>query len=270
MSKIRLFWWNEIKLMSKSKENYGDALGPYLVKKISKKEVVWVLPKKFYIKILWRPIYVTIGSVLAHVNENCIIWGSGIIQKNQSVAPATFLAVRGPQTRKSLMAQGYNVPEVYGDPALLLPLYYNPKVEKTYPLGIVPHYTDYKQVYEMYEHVPHILVIDLMSTDIEATTDLLLKCERIVSSSLHGLIVSHAYGIPAVWVEFSDKLFGDGIKFQDYFEAVDMPAYKPINIRNVLSLDALLLFFETIPSLPEVSKIKSIQEGLMRVCPFTQ
>ena len=34
-NKIRLFWWNEIKMQGKSKENYGDLLGKYLVEKIS-------------------------------------------------------------------------------------------------------------------------------------------------------------------------------------------------------------------------------------------
>ena len=130
MRRIRLFWWNEIKLMQKSKENYGDFLGAYLVQKISKKNVVWINPKKVYVKNLWQPIYVTIGSILAHVNKKCIVWGSGIIQENQIVKQANFLAVRGPETRRVLMSQGYDVPEVYGDPALLLPDYYNPKIDK--------------------------------------------------------------------------------------------------------------------------------------------
>ena len=33
---IRLFWWNEIKMMNKKHENFGDLLGKYLVEKISK------------------------------------------------------------------------------------------------------------------------------------------------------------------------------------------------------------------------------------------
>ncbi|WP_410503913.1 hypothetical protein [Flavobacterium sp. XN-5] len=33
---------------------------------------------------------------------------------------------------------------MYGDPALLLPRYFNSKVEKKYKYGLVPHYNDYK------------------------------------------------------------------------------------------------------------------------------
>ena len=45
--KIRLFWWNEIELQGKSKENYGDLLGKYLVEKISQKQIVWSKPSTF-------------------------------------------------------------------------------------------------------------------------------------------------------------------------------------------------------------------------------
>ncbi|WP_417238895.1 polysaccharide pyruvyl transferase family protein [Bizionia sp.] len=265
---ILLFWWSEPRLMGKSKENYGDLIGAYLVGKISNKKVVWTHPKHWHLKDYFQPIFVTAGSILAQVNKKCVVWGSGIIQKNQKVKPATFLAVRGPQTRINLLAQGYNVPEVYGDPGLLMPLFYYPKVEKTYRLGIVPHYTDFATVKLMYQGNDQILIIDLMTNDIEATTNLFLQCERIISSSLHGLIVAHAYQIPAIWVEFSQKLFGDGIKFQDYFESLNIMTYKPERIQNVLDFDALLLLCSTENSLPKVDNVKILQENLLRVCPF--
>ncbi|TXE05871.1 polysaccharide pyruvyl transferase family protein [Gelidibacter salicanalis] len=255
--------------MGKAKENYGDLIGAYLATKISNRKVVWVHPKHWHIKDYFQPIYVTAGSVLAHVNKKCVVWGSGIIQKKQVVKAASFLAVRGPQTRQNLIAQGHEVPEVYGDPAILMPIYYHPtKADKRYRLGIVPHYNDYKQVHEMYHGTADILVIDLMTMDIEATTDLFLQCEHIISSSLHGLIIAHVYQIPAVWVEFSDKLFGDGIKFQDYFESVAMAPYKPNQLQRLFELDVLLQFFDTENSLPKPSAVKKLQEDLMSVCPF--
>lgn len=265
---IRLFWWSEPFLMQKPKENYGDLLGKYLVEKISEKPVRWVHPKKFQISGLWQPVYVTAGSILAHVNKKCIVWGSGIIQKNQMVKPAKFLAVRGPQTRKRLLEQGHQVPEVYGDPGLLLPLHYQPKLPKKHKLGIIPHYNDFKTIKPFYENEKEVLLIDLMTNDIEATTDLFLSCERIVSSSLHGLIVAHAYGIPAVWVPFSDKLFGDGIKFQDYFESVQLPNYQREASERLPTIEELHQTLDTYPSLPDATVISNLQKGLMEVCPF--
>lgn len=267
---IRLFWWNEIKLQGKPKENYGDLLGRYLVEKISNKKVVWSKPNKFSIHDFFSPIYVTIGSILTHVNSKCIIWGSGIISRDYTIKKAKYLAVRGPQTRKLLLEQGHEVPEVYGDPAILLPRYYNPEIKKKYKLGIVPHYNDFKEVKDWFKNRDDILLIDLMTNDIEATTNQFLKCERIVSSSLHGMIVAHAYQIPAVWQRFSDRLFGDDIKFQDYFESVQIPAYST-NIISEAPDDATLshLFNDRI-SVPEQAVIDKLCDGLMEVCPFKQ
>ena len=269
MSKrIRLFWWSEIELMGKSKENFGDLLGKYLVEKISGKKVVWVHPKKWHLQDLFSPIYVTIGSILAQVNSKCVVWGSGVISKDAKIKKAKFLAVRGPRTREVLMNLGYTVPEIYGDPAILLPKYYHPKITKKYSLGIVPHYADYQAIKDLYASEKDVLIIDLMTNEIEPTTDLFLECEQIISSSLHGLIISHSYNIPSVWVQFSDKLFGDGIKFQDYFESVGIANYIPAISENKFTKSEIQKLFETCPSLPETSRIDRFQAELLSVCPF--
>ena len=218
-NRIRLFWWNEVKLQGKQKENYGDLLGKYLVEKISQKKVIWINPNNFSIFNFFSPIYITIGSILTHATKNCIVWGSGIISKEYPIKRAKFLAVRGPQTRNHLKELGYQVPEVFGDPALLLPRYFNPKVKKKYSYGIVPHYNDMKVVKNWFSDRKDIHIIDIRTNDIEAKTIEFLSCKKIVSSSLHGIIIAHAYGIPAVWQKFSDKLFGE---------------YKPVNKNGVV------------------------------------
>jgi hypothetical protein len=265
---LRLFWWNEIKIQGKSKENYGDLLGKYLVEKISDKKVVFGWPKKFSFYDFFSPIYVTVGSILPHVNSKCIVWGSGIISREHQIKKAQFLAVRGPQTAKFLVNLGYEVPEVYGDPALLLPTLYSPKIEKHYKIGIIPHYNDFKKVEDFYKNESSILLINLMTNDIEKTTDEFLKCEKIVSSSLHGIIVAHAYGIPAVWQKFSNDVFGDDIKYQDYFESVSIPAYTSDIIGTKMTFNDLENLFIDRESLPKQIKIDEICRGLMEVCPF--
>ncbi len=266
--KIRLFWWNEIKLQGKSKENYGDLLGKYLVENISKKQVVWTNPKSISLSNFFNPIYVTVGSILTHVNTNCIVWGSGIVSKKYPIKKAKFLAVRGPKTREHLLNQGFDVSSVYGDPALLLPRYYNPKTQKEYKLGIVPHYSDFSVVSEIYREDSSVLLIDLMTNNIENTTDQFLKCERIISSSLHGIIVAHAYGIPAVWQKFSNKVFGDDIKYRDYFESVNIQSYNSEVISSKMTEEYINLLFEEKEYLPQKEVIEDIRNGLMEVCPF--
>ncbi|SFZ92939.1 Polysaccharide pyruvyl transferase [Flaviramulus basaltis] len=266
--KIRLFWWNEVKLQGKSKENYGDLLGKYLVEKISHKKVVWSKPDAFSFHDFFSPIYVTIGSVLTHVNSKCVIWGSGIISKKHPIKKAEFLAVRGPQTRAFLLNQGYDVPAIYGDPALLLPKYYNPKIKQEYKIGVIPHYNDFKKIKDFYKEESSVLIIDLMTNNVEKTTNEFLKCEKIVSSSLHGVIVAHAYGIPGIWQKFSDDVFGDDIKYQDYFESVLIPAYKS-DVKDLkMNLNELQSLFDNKESLPKSEVIDKLCASLMVVCPF--
>lgn len=265
---IPLFYWSEIKFIFKEKENYGDLLSKYLVEKISGKEVKWVHPKKQPWYKWNKTNFLAIGSILPHATKNSIVWGSGIIDRSHPVAEADFRAVRGPRTRRFLLEAGYDCPEIYGDPALLLPNYYNPEVEKRYKLGIIPHYHDYLKACELFGGDPSIKVIDLMCMDVEAVTREIMSCERSLSSSLHGLIVSHAYEIPSLWVEFSDKIFGDGVKYPDYLESVQMPVYIPEFIADKPSEEKVDLLFSNNPTLPNKEVIKNLQAGLLEVCPF--
>ncbi len=267
--KIPLFYWSEIKFIFKKKENYGDLLSKYLVEKISGKGIKWVHPKKQPWYKWDKTNYVTIGSILHHASIDSIVWGSGIIDMEQHITKADYRAVRGPQTRKFLLDLSYECPEVYGDPALLLPKYYHPEVEKKYKLGVIPHYHDFKFVLENYRNDPEILVIDLMTLDVEEVTREIMSCEKTISSSLHGVIVSHAYEIPSIWVEFSDKIFGDGIKYRDYLESLEIPFYQAAFLDRKLTLKEIENLFEKYPGLPEKGKVEKLCEGLMRVCPFS-
>tara|TARA_B100002049_G_scaffold168616_1_gene126959 strand:- start:17148 stop:17969 length:822 start_codon:yes stop_codon:yes gene_type:complete len=271
MSKnIRLYWWSEIHIQKKKKENYGDLLGKYLTEKISGRKVTWLRANRFYLKNLWRPVYVTIGSVLEHIGSHCIVWGSGVSNRDAQIAKATFTAVRGPLSRKRILELGYDCPEVYGDPALLLPLYFEDVQSKKYELGIIPHINDYRKVKNMMKEDLSICIIDFLTIDIESTTHQILSCKRIISSSLHGIIVAHAYNIPAVQVKFSNAIFGDGVKYRDYFLSVGLEAYHPEELVNQIDVEYWIKYVENCRnSLPVEATIKKLQDGLMKACPFT-
>ncbi|GAK99340.1 GumL protein [Nonlabens ulvanivorans] len=195
--------------------------------------------------------------------------GSGIISRNAQVASATFRAVRGPLSRKRLLELGYDCPAIYGDPALLLPLYYHPIVENKFQIGIVPHINDYDMVNEWYKNDPSIKVINFRTNDVEHTTREILECASIISSSLHGVIVAHGYHIPAIQVKFSDRIYGDGVKYHDYFLSVNLDPYEPEFIEDRISMvDLMDKVQEYKNALPQIDKIKQLQHDLLAVCPF--
>ena len=265
---IKLFWWDERKFLHKEKENYGDMLSRYLVEKISGRKVQFVHPKKQSWLNRNKKHYLVVGSILAHVTKNSIVWGSGIIDRVHKVDEADFRAVRGPETRKYLLGMGYKCPEIYGDPALLLPKYYLPNRNVKFELGIIPHYKDFDKIVEKYKGIEGVSVIDMMSLDIEKTTDQILECNKIISSSLHGVIVAHAYNIPAIWVKFSDEPFGDDIKFKDYYSSVKFPEYHSPEFNYGMNEKDLLNLFDSNINLPDKEIIEGLQRNLLKYCPF--
>lgn len=229
---LRMWWWSKNHgrfwfLPNKNgKENFGDVLGPYLVEKLIQNEVKYTpLDHPFKPETL-----ITIGSVVKQSRPHCIVWGAGIISQQDKVRGGDFRAVRGPYSRKHLMDLGYEVPEVYGDPGILSPLIYFPKVEKKYDIGIIPHYIHYENIKN--NALDGVKIINLFDP-IETVIQDILSCKCTISSSLHGVIMSHAYDIPSLWIEFADKLYGDGIKFRDYFSSMNIEEYKPIFIEEI-------------------------------------
>lgn len=161
--------------------------------------------------------YVMVGSIAKIVSPRHTVLGSGVMTQNPTLcAQARWRWVRGPLTRAAVLRNGGACPEIYGDPALLLPRIV-PPAAKQHALGIVPHYVDYHSVRDLYPNTPVINPINADPLEVIAG---ITSCERIISSSLHGIIAAHAYGIPAAWVKFSDGVSGDDTKFHDHHAAL--------------------------------------------------
>jgi pyruvyltransferase len=255
MEKINLSWWT-----GKNGKNFGDALNPILAKFISGKEISHV-PLKDSSKTFR---YYGIGSILQFIySDNCIIWGSGFMAdiSEMNISPKKICAVRGKLTRDKLLKKGYNCPEIYGDPALLYPIFYNPKVEKKYKIGIIPHYVDNENLWlNNFKNDKNVLIINALD-DVNKIIKDILSCECIISSSLHGIIAADAYNVPSIWVEFSEKIGGNGFKFRDYFSSVNRIDTTPIKIDTTTKLaDIMNQFYDY--------KIDIDLEKLYNSCPF--
>lgn len=215
--------------------NFGDNLNHYLLARLAEGGVVFTDILDVDAKV------VAIGTILGWCNEYTVAWGPGIGNVGDHVNPkADIRAVRGPRSRSRAIECGCNCPDVMGDPALLLPLVYRPIMEPRYKIGIIPHYVDQKAVFGRYRGSDSsVRLIDILDTP-ERVIDAIASCETIISSSLHGIIAAHAYGLPAAWAEFSDKIGGDGTKYHDYFESVGCIVADRAHCRDLPPIDAML------------------------------
>ena len=69
-------------------------------------------------------------------------------------------------------------------------------------------------------------IISMNTNDIEALARDILSCEIVLSSSLHGIVFSHSYGIPAYHIQFQDFFNNGNFKFADYYSAFDGVVYR--------------------------------------------
>lgn len=193
-------WWST----SPQPGNFGDVITPFIL-------------NHYGFDVRWSTRgqcdAISTGSIVSHARAGVYVLGSGAISRGDRInACARYRWVRGPITRELVIKAGGECPEVYGDPVFLLPMVIQRTVAPDREMGIVPHYVDFTQ--GKGDISPLLPPMTFLRE--------LWRCHSIVSSSLHGIITAHAYGIPAAWVKMSDKLSGDDTKFHDYAQSVGM------------------------------------------------
>jgi hypothetical protein len=239
--------------------NFGDIVNSYLIEKMTG------TPPTFCKR---GDGMLAIGSVAKWANGSTIVWGSGASRSPETLSPlARYKAVRGPITRESVLRSGGYCPEIYGDPALLLPKYFNPKIKKRkkFKLGYIPHYQHMGIDFEGDHRT--IDILRLSNKDVEMFITELCECEMILSTSLHGIILAHAYGIPAQWAVISNaekQVHGDNSKFSDYFLGVGLDVQNPIDLSILNRIDSK----EIRKMLPKKININFDAEKLINSFPY--
>lgn len=224
-------------LDSKIQRNFGDSINPVIWRLLTGKKPTTV--NLDYKCRSDETVYMMSGSVLEHACENTIVWGTGFISKNSRlrVKPKKICAVRGPLTRSIVVSQNIPCPRVYGDPVLLMGSLYMPIVEVKYDVGVIPHYIDKNvPLPELFTEENGVTVIDVQQ-DVFSFIKAVLACRVIASSSLHGLILADAYGIPSVWIKLSNNIAGGDFKFLDYFMSVFRTYQKPLWVNVNTTID---------------------------------
>jgi pyruvyltransferase len=238
-------------------DNWGDALSPHLINLISGKKARY--DENPY---CWK--HLVIGSILDRADKYSIVWGSGMIApealpKNK---PFAIHAVRGPITRARLISAGIACPEVYGDPALLLPLYYSPNRNLKWKVGIIPHYSDSTHPWiESARNQDGVRIIDICSGIYDFVNEV-ISCDFILSSSLHGLICADAYQIPNRRIKLNSEIIGYDFKFNDYYASMNIKseaAIQPMPDQKATSIADSIKCFKSGVDLQQ----------LLSVCPFS-
>ncbi|MCR6685094.1 polysaccharide pyruvyl transferase family protein [Pseudoxanthomonas sp.] len=203
-----LYWWRP----RDGRINMGDQLSQVIVSR-----VLALRDRRLAAKRSTRRRLLAIGSVLHFAASGDTVWGSGI---NGKVAvdlhrfdDLDVRAVRGPLTARFLRERGIAVPEVFGDPGLLMPLFFPADLlgpGKPRPLAIVPHFNEPLEKYR--DHAALLVAPDCPPVTFMRR---LLGARLVVSSSLHGLVLAEAYGIPAVYLDWGNG--EDRFKYDDYY-----------------------------------------------------
>lgn len=197
-----------------------------------------------------------LGSILLGY-QDATVWGSGFgyDKKNSFFTKIDAVlhryyhkldirAVRGPETKRILEMMKIKCPEVYGDPAVLLPRFYKkkPTFEKEYV--VIPHYSQW----ENYKDVDNI--VGTFTNDWKAFIDKLLEAKLVISGSLHGIIVAEAYGIPAIMLNATPS--EDITKYKDWYYSTgryDFPIAK--SVEDALKMTSVPVSLDVIQNMQE-------------------
>ena len=160
-----------------------------------------------------------VGSVMSHAMPGDCVWGAGCIapgKTGHSRGELDVRAVRGPLTLEELRKR-FDVSSIpFGDPALLMSQMHTlPANQITHEYGLIPHWIDSGLAVVERLKTLGVKVIDIR----QPTQSLILELasvKKILSSSLHGLILSDALGIPNARVRLSSNVIGGDFKFIDY------------------------------------------------------
>lgn len=191
---------------------------------------------------------IAIGSLLGGRGFfDAVVWGGGVrsfseaasLGKRKYIQKLDIRAVRGPISRQILQQAGkYTCPEIYGDPAILMPEIYPSCPQKSNKVALVSHFLSCDTIPE--ENADCIKKIDIKTTDYAQFIDEITKCSKVISSSLHGIILAESYGIPAVFLGKCREI--EWLKYYDWYFSTHRTNIRIAHsIKEALEMDPLPL-----------------------------
>lgn len=203
------YWWKQI-------PNFGDRLSPLLLAKFAGIETEWARVEEAEV--------IAVGSALEHIPPG---WPGNVIGTGRLLEGSTLNlnsahvhAVRGP-----LSAKGIRGNFALGDPGLLADELVDVET-RDIELGVLPHWSDTDLINRQWLTSLHPTVISPWDDPLEVIS-LIGRCKRLVTSSLHGVILADAFGIPRRTERarrmIDDEREGNFFKYLDYNASVGIP-----------------------------------------------
>jgi pyruvyltransferase len=133
-------------------------------------------------------------------------------------------------TRKILLSLGHNCSRIYGDPAVLMPAIYQPKIDLILSdYVIIPHFSEEEKLRQRF---PKEKIISMKGTDYMSVIDRICSTKKVISSSLHGIILAETYGIPAVFYQDRPEKFN--FKYADWYESTNRSFSIETNLESAI------------------------------------
>ncbi|MEQ6203948.1 polysaccharide pyruvyl transferase family protein [Sulfitobacter sp. HNIBRBA2951] len=211
-SPLRLHWW-------KAEPNFGDAINPLIVGHLAGRVVEHCGPRKadlFAIGSMMQVVKRTQKEARTS-GERLAVWGTGLLNPvfgHDFLDNVEVALLRGPITAALLKLQHKR----FGDPGLLINEVLPFDGTRTDRIGIVPHYTlmEDAALLAFVASDPSYLLIDPRGDAAEVCLQI-ASCAHVFASSLHGLIMADAYGVPNTWIEPQGQSW---LKYHDYAASV--------------------------------------------------
>lgn len=198
-------------------DNFGDLIGPFLVERFAGAQA-----SRAGTRLL------TVGSIMRMGRPGDVVWGTGVNGKSLDADFAfgpgelDVRAVRGPLTQQFLEQRGVSAPAVFGDPGLLVAdLFDRDEIRErrgTVDVTIVPNLHDFASVRRSYREA-----LDPRSPLVECI-ERIASSRLVVGSSLHGIVVAEALGIPARLVQPGTE---PSFKYDDYYRGTGRKSHTP-------------------------------------------
>jgi len=176
------------------------------------------------------PHLLAIGSTIASAVPTSVVWGSGVMHPSMGVGTLSgdnVCALRGKETWAALESGGIQFADCpLGDPGYLLPklMSIERKSGQNDLIGLAPHYTDRNHpFFTAARENARSFDLDVRTSDVRSFMENMSRCELVISSSLHGLILAEAMGVPNVWVVANNAIGGGRFKFDDWFSTCARP-----------------------------------------------